>query len=423
MPPRANFARYGSVFVISIVLSACGAGGGPTDVITKSSGTRTAIDSADVPATASVSSTYNRGGKEPNFGYISKKGLFKISPRFFTANNFSEDAAAVVTLNRDGERNLSKVARLSFIKSDGSPAFKQTFEIPLTVDHVLLDEGSRASYEDEVSKDCYFSEGLAPVPTKSGEKFLWGFIDHTGTWSITPRFLAANAFHEGLAAVCLSNRQQGFVNRNGKIVINIERDKSQPVDRLSKGVGYPNRGIFGLDCGEFSCNLAAVYQKSGGWGYVDKNGRFVIPPQYQRAKPFSPEGAWVVRTLVTQKKAEVKGEVEASTSGPNSEAWCLIDRQGKYLLNGQEFREVGKFSEGLAKYQIDNQNWGYIDKSGKTVLKLPCKFASSFRNGLACVGSTANEVGFIDKTGKFVITPNFFDAGSFSEELAAVDAR
>jgi hypothetical protein len=67
-----------------------------------------------------------------------------------------------------------------------------------------------------------FSEGLAGVsmqvqhPDGSIEPGMWGFIDHTGKWSILPSYAGAGEFHEGLAAVIVG-RSWGYIDKTNKL--------------------------------------------------------------------------------------------------------------------------------------------------------------------------------------------------------------
>src|SRR5262249_50615984 len=94
------------------------------------------------------------------------------------------------------------------------------------------------------------------------------------------------------------------------------------------------------------------------------------------------------------------------------------------------------FSEGVAAVRLPTNGelvqqfgesagdkWGYIDKTGKFVIKPIFASAGPFKKGLAAVstaGSCTKSYGFIDRDGRFVIEPRFFWAFSFSEGLAAV---
>ena len=64
-----------------------------------------------------------------------------------------------------------------------------------------------------------------------------------------------------------------------------------------------------------------------------------------------------------------------------------------------------------------NGKEGYIDATGRIVIKPQFQSVEYFSEGLAhvCIG---NKSGFIDKTGRFVINPQFDNARGFSEGLA-----
>lgn len=93
-----------------------------------------------------------------------------------------------------------------------------------------------------------------------------------------------------------------------------------------------------------------------------------------------------------------------------------IDKTGKVIIKPQ-FIKAGDFHEGLA-YACKTR-CGYIDKTGKFVIKPRFQDANDFSEGLASVRKFWM-YGFIDKTGKFVIKPKFLFATHFSEGLANV---
>jgi hypothetical protein len=84
-----------------------------------------------------------------------------------------------------------------------------------------------------------------------------------------------------------------------------------------------------------------------------------------------------------------------------------------------KFEDVKSFSEGLAAVQ-QNSKWGFIDKTGKTVIQPQFNRVESFREDLAAV-QQGSKWGFIDKTGKMVIQPQFDATAGFSEGLALIE--
>lgn len=144
------------------------------------------------------------------------------------------------------------------------------------------------------------------------------------------------------------------------------------------------------------------------WGFVNKEGEMIIQPQFLEAGMFS-EGLAPVKT---------------------DAGWGYLDRSGKVVLEGFDQAEV--FSEGLAAVKIPSSGplveklgkdsaelWGFIDSSGKFVIKPQFQDAGPFREGLAAVAS-GGKYGFIDRDGTFEIKPQFDLACNFSGDRAAV---
>lgn len=62
---------------------------------------------------------------------------------------------------------------------------------------------------------------------------------------------------------------------------------------------------------------------------------------------------------------------------------------------------------------------GFIDKTGRYVIKPQYQSANDFCEGLACVRLN-KKYGFIDKSGKYLVDPIYIDAGDFFEGFAQV---
>jgi hypothetical protein len=106
-----------------------------------------------------------------------------------------------------------------------------------------------------------------------------------------------------------------------------------------------------------------------------------------------------------------------STGSVKAGNYGYIDKTGKLVIKSQ-FREVKNFSQGLAAVKIADK-WGYTNKTGKLVIKPEFSNARSFSEGLAAV-KLDDKWGYVDTTGKMVVTPEFNDTYGFFEELAAI---
>jgi len=85
-------------------------------------------------------------------------------------------------------------------------------------------------------------------------------------------------------------------------------------------------------------------------------------------------------------------------------------------LNDKHFELIRVFSEGMAPVRIDGK-WGYIDKTGNTVINPQFEEANAFHEDLAAVKQNG-KWGYIDKTGNIAIKPIFDVAYEFTEGLA-----
>jgi hypothetical protein len=95
----------------------------------------------------------------------------------------------------------------------------------------------------------------------------------------------------------------------------------------------------------------------------------------------------------------------------------FIDRSGKTVIAPQ-FDWAGGFSEGLAHVLV-GAKWGYINTKGSVVITPQFTGNGPFRHGRALV-ILGNRFGFIDKDGKYICTPDLLWARSFSGDLAPV---
>jgi hypothetical protein len=155
------------------------------------------------------------------------------------------------------------------------------------------------------------------------------------------------------------------------------------------------------------------------YGYIDKTGKFVIPPKYLEARPFK-NGAASVTT--------VKGKT-------------YVNREGKELVPPGLYTEtdfVGCKSIGLCPVG-QNDLVGYIDLKGKLVIPFQVYGFSDFHDGLAYAAAQVPKTeggsgqvvkyGYIDesiritKTRKFVIPPQFDEADDFHNGAARVGIK
>ncbi|MGG3806412.1 WG repeat-containing protein [Metabacillus fastidiosus] len=281
----------------------------------------------------------------------------------------------------------------------------------------FIDKKGKMVIKPQYGQAMGFSEGLSGVEIKG--TYLWGFIDKKGKMIIKPQYHNVSSFSEGMAQVFL-NGKQGYINKSGKQVV-------KPQFRWSS---------------DFSEGLAAV-EINGKKGFIDKTGKVKIKPQYDIVEDFS-EGRAVVAKLdkiglgrygVIDKNGKiiVPLKYDYITSFSEGLASVMLNRQtgfidinGNYVISPQNWQVsiYGGFSNGLALMLTGpafNEKVQFIDKSGKTVFKVPYEDleVKSFSEGLAEV-YVKGKWGFIDKTGAIKIKPQYTYVSSFTEGMAVV---
>jgi len=166
--------------------------------------------------------------------------------------------------------------------------------------------------------------------------------------------------------------------------------------------------------------VAAVLDESGRYGYLNTKGEWVIAPQYYGAYPFCNGYATVCTDM-------------------DARQWRIIDKQNNVVkeFDGVYVREVPAdyyYYEPLTRTIVDdmiiiskddpydfNARLGFANNKGEIVLEPVYCEVKAFREGLAAVNfGTVGEPnwGYVDKTGKTVIPAQFQAAWLFADGLA-----
>jgi len=307
-------------------------------------------------------------------------------------------------------------------------------------------------------------------------KRSWGYIDSTGKLVIPPRFRSAESFSEGLAAVCEhaegGKDSCGFINKSGAFVVpptyfstasfsegfgvvTVLYSKKNPETDTFSACGYVDRSGTAViplrfaNCGKFSEGLAGVTIAGFKFGYIDREGRWVIPPKIQGSPlPFTGGYAqvwvqgmlsggykWIDRSgnfvsvdldTVTKAAAQAaagKSKEAAAASKlrptpfwaqgyPTSTAWSYADAAGKITVPGP-FSMVHHFAEGLASVQI------YAPESEPLVAQWATLWAEVTRGGNLLQAARKGDIGSMEKLLKQGANVNAADAQGMTPLLYA----
>jgi hypothetical protein len=179
------------------------------------------------------------------------------------------------------------------------------------------------------------------------------------------------------------------------------------------------------------------------YGFIDRSGKFVIPPKFLSAYCFKGGLASVTTdagdTYVDKTGRFVTKPGEYYTGPKNSSCddnWPNYHAEGLYLISKKTKVPESKGSQ--SKQQVSSAN-GYVNARGKLVIPLKPYYADDFSEGMAQItvyadvsqeeiedGKRRNDAtanvrhGYIDKTGKVVIPPQFHRADAFRWGVAKV---
>ncbi len=204
-----------------------------------------------------------------------------------------------------------------------------------------------------------------------GSNGKYGYVNTEGKRVVDCIYDKAYAFSEGLAVVEL-NGKYGYINTEGKRVVDCIYDKVYA----------------------FSDGFAGVVL-NGKYGYINTEGKRVVDCIYDKAFDFS-EGLAIV---------ELNGK------------YGYINTEGKRVVDCI-YDKAFAFREGLAVVEL-NGKWGYINTEGKRVVDCIYDDAFSFREGLAVVELNGKR-GYINTEGEFVVNCIYDSANDFNDGFAKV---
>jgi hypothetical protein len=147
---------------------------------------------------------------------------------------------------------------------------------------------------------------------------------------------------------------------------------------------------------------AIVKTKNGtAWGYINKEGVFVIKPQYDYANDFQANGLAIVE------KNNLSG---------------LIDRYGRYIVP-PKYINITQFSEGRAVV-IDNSGFKVMNESGKILTPKPYSYISMYQNDRAVFNNPDQQdtflYGYLDRQCNEIIPMQYMYANDFMDGQALV---
>jgi hypothetical protein len=217
----------------------------------------------------------------------------------------------------------------------------------------------------------------------------WGFIDRSGSVVVAPTYDAAGDLHEGRIRVNVGSHA-GYIDLSGKMVIEPKYDtagdfrnaravvmiggKYSLIDPSGKLIAdIPYRVLGDFHQGLLRVQANNLTDSNGKklptkYGFVDHEGKVVIPPQFMPAGEFPDDSS------------------NLPVGGLDRE-WVYFDRTGKIQIRipfGEHLENPNPFADGRLRFK-EGFNWGYKDASGGWAIPPKYNDARDFANGIAQV--------------------------------------
>lgn len=302
------------------------------------------------------------------WGYINEKGDFIIKPSFISAEDFQSnglafagDGSDIGIIDRNG--NYITQERFSYI----SP-FSEGIAIGDTESGFkAIDEKGQIVFEAN-SFIADFKDGMAYFSQKStDERYLYGYIDKLGKIVIQPKYEEAGSFVNGKALVKLGENNYEIIDKSGKTLSSFNHYYT----------GYMGEGL-----------IAFRGKSDDKAGYMDEDGRVMIPPSFDYVEAFQ-DGFAVV------------GLYEDFYT-----RYGLINSKGNYVIK-PEYSEIRNIGEGMFAVGIPiNNEWvdmgskyAIANSSGEILTDFVYYGVRDFKDGLASVNNNSSTF-FINNEGK-----------------------
>lgn len=313
--------------------------------------------------------------EDGKFGYIDKSANYAIDPQFENAKSFSDGLAAAEMDNKWGYIDASGAWAIE-PQYDKVKYFNSGLALVVKDDEwVYIDKNNQVLEIPPMADKLYdFDQGVALFRSMNQV----GLLGTDGKLVLEPSYDVIKDIKNGHAKVKKMERW-GMIDLTGKEVI--------PTEYEDIGNTWSPNGVYGKKDGTYGIIHNGSFNPIEGatdvWifhkdakltyaemdkkiGYVDSSGKWVIEPQFDKARAFSDGLAPVA----------------------NGKTWGFIDETGKMVIEPQ-YRDAEVFSDGLAP--VKEKDWGFIDTSGKMVIPTDYDITA----GLAFLAGK-NEKGFID---------------------------
>ena len=289
--------------------------------------------------------------KDGRYGYIDHRGKIVVRPQFIWGSEFYKGFATVYVCGRYVSVDaLGRILPLRYAEAGELSPQRRGNKVG------FVDAEGQLRIPPNFNDALSFAEGLAAV--EIGDK--WGFIDTSGHLVIQPKFKAAYYFWEGGVGTVESDGGTELIDKTGRT--------------LASGMEFPVPIAEG--------RVPATPTQGGLWGYLDLQGRTIIPFVYEQVRKFA------------------QGLAAVQKGGK----WGYINRDGQVVIPFQ-FDWAGDFGKGLAPVKRGRET-DFINSAGKVVFHFPFSWSPGFNySDPSPFGTEDKRFGYVNSSGKVIWGP------------------
>ncbi|WP_405369442.1 WG repeat-containing protein [Nonlabens sp. Asnod2-A12] len=343
------------------------------------------------------------------YGFMDETGEIKIKAEYLNVGDFSEGLCYV------SKEVIKKGYKWIFIDTLGNKAFD------------IIDNFPETKFSNGFARISSFEEHWF-INSKGINEFGKTWIDGRGDFQNRYAVVSDKQFKEFYfindKGEAVENFPKGNIRPFNDGFSTYYKDGFFIIDSLGRQIGEKFNLIDGYREGLFRV-------KNGGkWGFVDVNGNLVIDFIYEkdRRREFDEIRRLNTDSFDALPKAHLRNVslfYEGLASYQDNDLYGFINKENKVVIKPQ-FKKVNHFSEGFAGVSIDGTKWGFIDQTGVFVIEPNYFKVDSFENGVCGVVINEQEFEFandyfidalIDVKGKILIETEMHCFLGFQGEL------
>ena len=298
------------------------------------------------------------------WGHINQHGYLVVFPQFEWADHAHGGLARVVLGGRTG-----------FVDSTGTFVIEPVYTYADRFEEglAIVGDGKHVGFINrfevqvvaiELDGALRFREGMAAIQRGSH----CGFIDSKGQTVIAPRFVRVRSFHDGLAVA----EEPGLRGKRGHLGY---------IDKTGNYVFVDAEYVF-EDLGSFSDGLAPA-RIGRKWGYIDREFRVVVEPQFDRVRRFAGGLAAVKQNGKWGYIEKIQPDDEKRNGGESSPDEEAAPQEITWKMAVEPTFELAfEFDEVLALVRRGGK-WGFVDREGNAVIAPQFASAEPYSRGLA----------------------------------------